>query len=127
MPLPVVVSFAAAYFSLILAAVSLLRDRSSSLRRIFVTGMLLLSLEERCRGLGYRAILPQDVIYWQKRLLGVSTLTPGIWLLFSVTYGRSSAFFQLRSKWWWVGLITAPFLFFLIFRQSLFAGAIVLQ
>ena len=55
MPIPTVLSFAAAYFSLIMAAVVLLRDRHAFVHRVFAAGMFVFAAEEICRGLAYRA------------------------------------------------------------------------
>src|SRR5881396_2598398 len=101
MPIPAVLSFVAAYFSLIMAAVVLLRDRRSFVHRVYAAGMFLFAAEEVCRGLSYWAILPEDVIHWQKRLIAISTLVPGIWLGFSITYARVNSRESL-SRWKWV-------------------------
>ena len=98
MSIPAVLSFAAAYFSLILAAVVLLRDKHAFVHRVFAAGMVLFAAEEICRGLGYSAILPADVIYWQKRVMVISVLIPGVWLGFSVSYARVRSSESL-SKW----------------------------
>src|SRR5438093_10225554 len=84
-----VLSFAGAYFSLIIAAAVLLRDRESFAHRVFPAGMLLFAAEEIFRGVGYGAVLPKDVIYWQKRVIVASALLPGVWLAFSLGYARA--------------------------------------
>src|SRR5262245_44904524 len=91
MPLSSVLSYAAAYFSLIVAAGVLVRDRQSLIHRIFATGLLVFVAEEELRGLSYGSVLPGDVLYWQKRLLAVSTLIPVVWIAFSLAYARVDA------------------------------------
>src|SRR5215472_14027243 len=88
MPIPVVLSYAAAYFSLIIAAGVLLRDQQSFVHRIFAVGMALFAAEELCFSFVCGALLPDDILFWQKRALLVGILLPSIWLVFSVTYAR---------------------------------------
>ena len=123
-----VLSYAAAYCSLIIAAAVLLRDRSSFVHRVFAAGMVVFAGEEILRGVSYGAVLPEDVIYWQKRLIVFSLLLPGVWLAFSVGYARVNSQ-RLLSTWKWVLLTatTGPLLFIAIFRKSIFTGSIFLQ
>jgi putative PEP-CTERM system histidine kinase len=128
MSIPAVLSFAAAYFSLILTATVLLRDRRSFVHRAFASGTLLFAAEEVFRGIGYGAILPEDVIYWQKRMIVVSCLIPAVWLGFSVGYARVN--FQLfLSRWKWVIIAAGvvPITFVAIFRAALFTGPVLLR
>ena len=99
MPLSSVLSYAAAYFSLIVAVGVLVRDRHSLVHRIFAAGLLVFAAEEVLRGLSYGAVLPADVLYWQKRLLAVTALVPVVWLAFSLAYARvDSARYLSRAK-----------------------------
>ncbi len=128
MTLPVVLSIAAAYFSLIVTAAVLLRDRHSLVHKVFAAGMLLFTAEEVFRALSYRAILPQDVIFWHKRIMAVSAVLPAVWLAFTVTYARMNSE-KVFSKWKWAigGLLTAPLLFTAVFRKEIFAGPAYLE
>jgi putative PEP-CTERM system histidine kinase len=128
MPINAVISFAAAYFSLTLAAVVLFRDKRSLVHQIFAVGMVLLALEEVFRGLGYRAILPQDVLFWHKRAMGISSLLPGTWLLFSISYARLN-YRDFLSRWKWITsiVLTAPILLVTYFRASLLTGPVLLE
>src|SRR5262249_14655637 len=108
MSIPAVLSFAAAYFSLILTAAVLMRDRRSFVHRTFAAGMFLFAAEEVLRGIGYRAVLPEDVLYWQKRVMAVSVVIPGVWLAFSVSYARVN-FRSLLSRWKWVLVAAGAF------------------
>src|SRR5262245_1542536 len=100
MSISAVLSYAAAYFSLILTATVLLRDRHSFVHRTFATGILLFGAEELVRGISYGAILPEDVIYWQKWIIAVSALIPAVWLGFSLGYARAD-FQRFITKWKW--------------------------
>ncbi len=128
MPIPAVLSFTAAYFSLVLTVGVILRDRHSFAHRAFAAGMFLFATEELFRGMSYGSVLPDDVIYWQRRIIAVSALLPAVWLGFSISYARVDLS-GILSKWKW-GLLaigTAPILFVAIFRKSLFFGSIYLE
>ena len=60
MSISAVLSYAAAYLSLILTAAVLLRDRHSVVHRVFAAGVLLLALEGIYGALSYSAVLPFD-------------------------------------------------------------------
>ena len=123
-----VLSYTAAYFSVIVAAAVLLRERNSLVHRIFAAGMALLAVEEILRGISYGAVLPDDVLYWEKRILAVSTLVPAVWLAFSVTYARVD-YRTLLAKWKWgvLAIGIAPALLVVLYRRSLFTGLIQLD
>jgi hypothetical protein len=118
-----VLSYTAAYFSLIVAIGVFLRDRQALVHRVFALGMLLFALEEVLRAFSYGAILPGDLIYWQKRLVAVSALTPVIWLIFSLTYARADAS-KFLSHWKWVlsAVAAVPILLVVVFRGALVSG-----
>ncbi len=128
MSIPAVISYVAAYLTFIVMLGVLLRDRSSFVHRAFTVGMLLFAAEELFRGLSYRAVLPEDAIYWQKRVAAASAFIPAVWLAFAVTYARANAQKLLR-KWKWVLLAigVAPVPFIAVFRKSLFVGALYLE
>jgi hypothetical protein len=71
-----VLAYTAAYFSLIVAIGVFLRDRRALVHRVFALGMLLFAAEEAVRGISYSAVLPEDILYWTKRIVSVSALTP---------------------------------------------------
>jgi len=122
-----VLSFAGAYFSLIIAAAVLLRDRESFVHRVVAAGMLLFAAEEIFRGISSGAVLPEDVIYWQKRVIAASALLLGVLLAFSLSYARAGVR-SFLSKWKWLLLLTfASIPFVVIFRKCLFVGSIVLR
>src|SRR5262245_40372177 len=104
MLIPAVISFTAAYFTLIIAGAVFLRDRRSLVHKVFAAGMLLLAAEEVCRGFSYKAVLPEDVLYWQKCAVVISALVPGVWLAFSLSYARRDSH-TLRAKSEWAFVI----------------------
>jgi putative PEP-CTERM system histidine kinase len=121
-------SFAAVYFSLIMAVAVLFRDRQSHYHRIFAAGMFLFAAEEVFRGFGSRAVLPADVIYWQELGLFVSAILPGVWLAFSFSYARGSgSSFSSSWKWGLLALCVLPAALTVIFRNSLFSGSARLE
>jgi len=91
MSIPAVISYVAAYLTFIVMLGVLLRDRNSFVHRAFTVGMLLFAAEELFRGLSYRAVLPEDAIYWQKRVAAASAFIPAVWMAFAVTYARANA------------------------------------
>src|SRR5688572_31415132 len=93
-----VLSYAAAYFSLIVAIGVFVRDRKALVNRVFALGMLLFAVEEVLRAISYSAVLPG---YWNKRIFAISALTPVAWLIFSLTYARADAS-KFLSHWKWV-------------------------
>src|SRR5688572_26440726 len=124
MPISAVLSYAAAYLSLIVTVGVLLRDRRSFVHRTFAVGMLLFAAEELFRGIGYGAVLPSDAVYWQKRVLACAAILPVVWLAFSLTYARvNPKSFLLRWKWALAAVAVTPIVFIAVFRQSLYRGA----
>jgi putative PEP-CTERM system histidine kinase len=121
-------SYTAAYFSLIVAIGVFLRDRQALVHRVFALGMLLFALEEALRGISYGALLPEDILYWTKRILAVSALTPAIWLIFSLTFARADAWkFLLKWKWVLGAVAGVPLALVGFFRGSLFTGEYVFE
>ena len=119
MSFPAALSFAAAYFSLIMAAAVLLQNRNSLVHRLFAIGMVLFAGEEILRGLSVGA-LPADVMYWQKRVIAFSSLIPIVWFGFSLSYARVNAEGVLsRWKWLLLGGAIAPLSLVAIFRTPI--------
>src|SRR5262245_30145882 len=77
--------------------------------RAFALGMLMLALRETLVGLGAQAMLPPAALRWQQLGWIVTTILPGGWLLFSVSFARSNARdFLARWKWAVVGAVVLP-------------------
>src|SRR5262249_407497 len=128
MPIPAVLSYVAAYLTLLVTLGVLVRDSRSFVHRAFAAGMLLFALEEVLRGLSYGSVLPEDAIFWQKRVIAASVWLPAVWLAFSLTYARISAQ-KAFEKWKWPLIASAaiPTGFVGLFRHSLLTGAIYLE
>src|SRR5262245_5311849 len=111
-----------------MAAVVLLRDKNAFVHRVFAAGMFLLAAEELCRLLSYRAVLPADVLYWERRIIAISAMIPGVWFAFSISYARVNSSKSLSR--WKAGLIAsvaAPAAFVLVLRKLIFTGSFQLQ
>ena len=87
----------------------------------FALGMLVLALRESLVGLGAQATLPLAALHWQQLGWMVTTLLPGSWLLFSLSFGRSNyRDFLTRWKWGIVGALAFPLVSVAVFRRTLF-------
>jgi putative PEP-CTERM system histidine kinase len=83
--------------------------------------MLVLALRETLVGLGAQAALPLAARHWQQLGWMATTLLPGSWLLFSLTFGRSNASDFLRRWTWGIGgALVFPLFVVVAFRQTLF-------
>jgi len=115
--------YSAACFCVGAVVFTLIRDRRAFVHRIFALGMAALALESFFTGLSAQAIFPEEAIRWQQWRFIVSALVPGIWLLFSLSFGRGD-YRKLPAKWKWV--VLAVFLLHLVFvtflRAEFFQG-----
>ena len=116
MTLNATLHYSAACFCLALAFFALLRDRRSFVHRIFALGMVILALEAFFSGLSALAIIPAEALSRQQWRLMAAALLPGIWLLFSLGFGREDKR-RLPAKWKWV--VPAIFLLHLVFVSLL--------
>ncbi|HVM59649.1 MAG TPA: XrtA/PEP-CTERM system histidine kinase PrsK [Verrucomicrobiae bacterium] len=82
------------------------REKLSLAPAAFFVGMTVLAAESLLGGLAAQATVPEEMVYWENWRFVATSILPGIWLLFSVTYSRGDARETLR-KWWW--LIVAAF------------------
>src|SRR5665213_473113 len=85
-------AYASALFSGTLALTVLWNERRSIVHLFFVAGMLVLAAESIFNGLSLDAMAgPADeMIFWQKWRLITMAFLPGIWLFFSLSYGRGN-------------------------------------
>jgi putative PEP-CTERM system histidine kinase len=128
MSISAVLSIAAAYFSLLLLAAVLIRDRQALVHRVFAVGMFLFAAEEVCRSASYTAVLPQEVIYWHKRIIFISAMLPAVWLTFAIAYARVG-YAAVLAKWKWLLLTAAvaPVAFVALFRKSIYTGSYLID
>jgi hypothetical protein len=119
MPIPKVLSFAAAYFSLIVAVAVLFRDRHSHVHLLFSAGRISCG-RRNVRGFSAGVVLPEDVLHWQERVLIVSALLPGIWLAFSVNYARANTQKVKLVELGIAAICLAPVPFIALFRVAFY-------
>jgi putative PEP-CTERM system histidine kinase len=82
--------FAGAILGGILAFTVLWNKQRSIVHVFFAAGMVALAAESAFNGLSMRAVRLETMMYWQQwRFLAMSFL-PGIWLYFSLSYGRGN-------------------------------------
>jgi putative PEP-CTERM system histidine kinase len=81
--------------------------------------MLVLALREMLVGLGAQATLPVAALHWQKFGWIVTTILPGSWLLFSLSFARSN-YRDFLDKWKWmvVGTLAFPLVVVIIFGSA---------
>jgi putative PEP-CTERM system histidine kinase len=82
--------FAAGFFSLLLAVVSLLHRKRSLAAWCFFAGMVALGLDSIFTGLSLRATQLGDVAEWLAPAFIAKSFVPVVWLAFSLTYSRSN-------------------------------------
>ena len=95
---------------------------------VFALGMLVLALRETLVGLGAQATLPLAALRWQRLGWIVTTVLPGSWLLFSLSFARSNdRDFLARWKWVVVGALALPLVVVAVFGQTLFLYPVALD
>jgi putative PEP-CTERM system histidine kinase len=117
------ISFAAAAISILLAIVVVLKDGRLFAHRSFAAAMALLGLVELLRGLSCGAVMPRDIVFWQKLIFVFSAPIPGTWLLFSLSFARADYRDFLR-KWKWsvASVFAIPGLIVTVFANFIFIG-----
>jgi len=110
MSINVIIHYAAACVCTGAAVFALVRDRRSFVHRIFALGMVILALESFLNGLCAQAIFPEAAIRLQHWRLMAAAIFPGVWLVFSLSFGRED-FRTLVLKWKW-GILTCFLLLF---------------
>jgi putative PEP-CTERM system histidine kinase len=116
----VILAFAGASLSGALALVFAWYERRSIAHLSFVAGMVVLSAESIFGGLTASATTPEEMVYWQNyRLLAMSFL-PGVWLFFSLSYGRGNyQEFLVRWRFPLGAFFLIPLVLMLWFRNVL--------
>jgi putative PEP-CTERM system histidine kinase len=90
--------FAAGFFSLLLAVVSLVRRKPSPAAWCFFVGMAALGLDSVFTGLSLRAAQAGDVVEWLAPAFIAKSFIPVLWLGFSLTYSRSN-YRDFLARW----------------------------
>lgn len=113
--------FAAAFCSLVLAVLSVVRRKPSVATWCFFTGMIALSADSVLTGFALRATQLGELVGWLTAAFVVKSVVPVFWLCFSLTYSRTD-YGTLLTRWTIplaiVGLV--PFVLSLAFRSQLF-------
>ena len=99
-PLGALLSYSAAILAFLIAAGVTLKDHRSLANRLFIAGMILLSLGEYCRGRSFDAFTPQEIEFWQQARIAFAAILPGVWLAFSLVFARAGSRDEL-SRWRW--------------------------
>jgi putative PEP-CTERM system histidine kinase len=79
-------------------AVTVLWNERRLVHLVFATGMGLLALESVFSGRSWGAQTVTDVVDWQHWRMWTASLLPGVWLLFSLSYGRGN-YREFLTRW----------------------------
>jgi len=90
--------FAAGFFSLLLAVLSLFRRKPTPATWCFFAGMAALGIDSVLTGLGVRAIGAGEMVFWLTAAFIVKSVVPAIWLCFSLTYSRTN-YREFLTRW----------------------------
>ena len=124
MDLNTFLSYLAAVCSAGMAVFILCRDPRSFVHWIFAGGLLVLAAEAGLTGVGFYEISYTEVTPWQRYALIPYGLSPGMWLLFSLSFGRGNyQEFLRRWKWVIVATFALPLLPILVLPDEIFIGS----
>ncbi len=114
-------SFGIAFFAFFLSS------RSFAYRTLGA-GMLLFAIEQLILSISYQTGLPSQVILWHQMRLIAGSLVPGVWLLFSLSFGRAN-YWEFIQKWKWAvfASFALPLILAAGFRNSLFDSITVIN
>ena len=115
------ITYVAALFCGGLAIFLLFKDRKSFVHRTFAIGMIALALEAAFAGFSFGATSSVEVIQWQRFRLIATSILPGIWLLFSLTFAQAK-YKRIVSKMRWLLIATflVPLFPVVVFNKFLF-------
>ena len=117
-------AFATALFSGAVAFSVVWKERRSIVHFAFVAGMALLALESIFSGLSWAAPSVQEMAGWQHWKLLTSSLLPGVWLFFALSYGRGNfKEFLSRAKFLLFAAFLIPLALVLADDQELIVSA----
>jgi len=105
------------------AVFTLIRDFRYFVHRIFALGMITLALESVLNGICDLAMIPEQAVYWQQWRIIATAALPGIWILFTMSFGKEDPE-QPLGKWKWVvPAVSLPlFVFAGVFQKYAFQG-----
>lgn len=112
--------FAAGLFSLLLAAISVVRRKPSAATWFFCAGMTALAVDSIVTGIVLRATQRFEIERWMTAAAIVECVIPAVWLCFSLTYSRSD-YRKYLKRWAFplaaIGLL--PIVLTVFFRDQL--------
>jgi putative PEP-CTERM system histidine kinase len=100
MDINTLISYLAAIASVAMAIWILYRDPRSFVHWVFAGGMVALAAEAGLTGMMFYDISYTEVTPWQRYLMIPHALVPGIWLIFSLSFGRAN-YREFLSRWKW--------------------------
>src|ERR1700722_7956897 len=119
-----ILAFTGALFSGALAFIVTWRERGSVAHRSFAAGMAVLAIEGIFNRLSLDATSLEEMIYWQDWVLISISFLPGIWLLFSLSYGRGNhREFLNRWRFFLILAFLIPVGLVVLFRGKLIVSA----
>ncbi len=95
---PAILAFAAAFLGCALGVAVLWHERRSVSHWAFAAGMLALAAESAFACLSMDALRLDGMVEWQTWKLIAMSFLPGIWLFFSLSYGRGN-YQEFLSSW----------------------------
>jgi hypothetical protein len=115
------ISYLAAIASAAMAIWILYRDPRSFVHWVFAGGMVVLAAEAGLTGLMFYDIAYTEVTPWQRYLMIPHALVPGIWLIFSLSFGRAN-YREFLSRWKWtiIGVLGLPLGLLIGFPEEIF-------
>ena len=124
--LPTLISFVAAAGAFGIALAVVVRNYRSFIHTVLAVGMALFGIEALLTGLAAQAASAEEMLQWQWYRLLASSLLPGVWFAFSISFARAN-YREFLSRWKWVlvGLFIVPMSLALFFRENLFLASVV--
>lgn len=106
-----------------MAGMVLFRDPKSFVHRVFAVAMGLSALKMFIAGFAIQVLNPLDFLEWQRIKLLVASMIPGVWLVFSLCYGRSN-YREFLAKWRMIiaAVFVSPILILLVFKPYIFVS-----
>ena len=117
-------AFVGALFSGALAFVVGWRERGSVAHRSFAAGMAVLAAESMFNGFSLGTTSVEEMVYWQNWGLMCLSILPGIWLIFSLSYGRGN-YREFLSRWRFILVLAflMPVGLVVLFQKQLIVSA----
>lgn len=99
------ISYGAAFSTLLVAGIALSRDHRSPVHQIFAAGLALFAIQAFLTGVAYHASSPEAYLRWQGFQLIAASCLPSVWLAFSLSFTRTN-YVEQMSRWKWVLLVS---------------------